>query len=46
MLGGQISSLHNLAFYLRLVSEARKRIEEGNFKKWKDSMVKIVSEKL
>ena len=46
MLGGQISSLHNLAFYLRLVSEARKRIEEGNFKKWKDSMVKRVSEKL
>jgi len=46
MLGGQISSLHNLAFYLRLVSEARKRIEEGNFKKWKDSMIKRVSEKL
>jgi queuine tRNA-ribosyltransferase len=46
ILGGQISSLHNLAFYLRLVSEARKRIEEGNFKKWKDSMIKRVSEKL
>jgi len=46
ILGGQISSLHNLAFYLRLVSEARKKIEEGNFKKWKDSMVKRVSEKL
>ena len=46
ILGGQISSLHNLAFYLRLVGEARKRIEEGNFKKWKESMIKRVSEKL
>jgi len=46
ILGGQISSLHNLAFYLRLVSEARKKIEEGKFKKWKDSMIKRVSEKL
>jgi queuine tRNA-ribosyltransferase len=46
ILGGQISSLHNLAFYLRLVSEARKRIEEGNFKKWKNSIIKRVSEKL
>jgi queuine tRNA-ribosyltransferase len=46
MLGGQISSLHNLAFYLKLVSEARKKIEEGNFKKWKETMVKRVSEKL
>ena len=46
MLGGQISSLHNLAFYLKLVCEARKKIEEGEFKKWKDKMIKKVSEKL
>ncbi len=46
MLGGQISSLHNLAFYLKLVSEARKRIEEGDFKRWKDKTIKKVSEKL
>lgn len=46
MLGGQISSLHNLAFYLKLVSEARKKIEEGEFKKWKDRMVKKVSARL
>jgi queuine tRNA-ribosyltransferase len=46
MLGGQISSLHNLAFYLKLVREARKKIEEGDFKKWKETMVKRVSEKL
>lgn len=46
MLGGQISSLHNLAFYMKLVSDARRKIEEGEFKKWKDRMVKKVSERL
>jgi queuine tRNA-ribosyltransferase len=46
MLGGQISSLHNLAFYLKLVSEARKKIEEGDFKRWKNKTIKKVSEKL
>jgi queuine tRNA-ribosyltransferase len=45
-LGAQIASIHNLAFYLKLVSEARKKIEEGNFKKWKDSVVKKLSERL
>ena len=29
MLGAQISSIHNLAFYIKLVDEARKKIEEG-----------------
>ena len=46
MLGGQISSLHNLAFYLKLVSDARRKIEEGKFKQWKDKMLKKVSERL
>ncbi|MCE5344704.1 MAG: tRNA guanosine(34) transglycosylase Tgt [Bacteroidales bacterium] len=45
-LGAQIASIHNLAFYLRLVAQARKKIEEGNFKRWKDSMVKKLSERL
>jgi queuine tRNA-ribosyltransferase len=45
-LGAQIASIHNLAFYLGLMSEARIRIEEGNFKQWKDSMVKKLSERL
>ncbi|MEI8225763.1 MAG: tRNA guanosine(34) transglycosylase Tgt [Bacteroidota bacterium] len=45
-LGAQIASIHNLSFYLRLVGEARKKIEEGNFKKWKDSMIKTLSERL
>lgn len=29
-LGPQIASIHNLAFYLRLVSDARKHIEQGD----------------
>jgi queuine tRNA-ribosyltransferase len=45
-LGAQIASIHNLAFYLNLVDEARKKIEEGNFKKWKDSMINKLSERL
>ena len=45
-LGAQIASIHNLAFYLSLVTEARKEIEEGNFKIWKESMVKKLSERL
>ncbi|HUV01313.1 MAG TPA: tRNA guanosine(34) transglycosylase Tgt [Bacteroidales bacterium] len=46
ILGAQIASIHNLAFYLKLVGEARKKIEEGNFKKWKNGMVKKLSERL
>ncbi len=45
-LGAQIASIHNLAFYLKLVGEARKKIEEGKFKKWKEVMVKKLSERL
>jgi queuine tRNA-ribosyltransferase len=45
-LGAQIASIHNLAFYLKLIGEARKKIEEGNFKKWKGSMIKKLSERL
>jgi queuine tRNA-ribosyltransferase len=42
-LGSQIASIHNLGFYLKLVSDARKKIEEGNFKVWKEQMVKKLS---
>jgi len=45
-LGAQIASIHNLAFYLKLVNQARKKIEEGNFSKWKTIMVKKLSERL
>jgi len=45
-LGAQIASIHNLAFYMKLVGDARIKIEEGNFKIWKDSMIKKLSERL
>ncbi|WP_333820964.1 tRNA guanosine(34) transglycosylase Tgt [Ohtaekwangia sp.] len=46
ILGAQIASIHNLTFYLWLVKEARKRIEDGTFAEWKNKMVKIVSQRL
>jgi queuine tRNA-ribosyltransferase len=46
ILGSQIASIHNLSFYMRLVSEARKKIEGGNFKRWKEQMIKKLSERL
>jgi len=46
ILGSQIASIHNLSFYMKLVSEARRRIEEGNFKIWKKQMIKKLSERL
>jgi len=39
ILGLQIASIHNLAFYLWLVQEARKHILDGNFTSWKASMI-------
>jgi len=45
-LGAQIASIHNLAFYLRLVGEAREKIREGVFRQWKNSMVKKLSVRL
>ena len=46
LLGMQIASIHNLSFYLWLTGEARKQIVEGNFKSWKDRMVKKVGSRL
>ncbi|GAB4322579.1 MAG: tRNA guanosine(34) transglycosylase Tgt [Bacteroidales bacterium] len=39
ILGGMITSLHNLAFFLWLVGEARRRIADGSFPSWKEEMV-------
>ena len=38
MLGLEILSIHNLAFYLWLIGEARKHILAGDFKAWKDEI--------
>jgi len=45
-LAAQISSIHNLAFYLWLVGEARKHIIAGDFSEWKDIMLKKVQTRL
>ena len=39
LLAMQIASIHNLAFYLRLVTDARKHIEQGDFVQWKASVI-------
>ena len=44
--GAMIASEHNLAFYLDLVRQARKHIEEGDFASWKDSVVPVISSRL
>ncbi|SEK72634.1 tRNA guanosine(34) transglycosylase Tgt [Parapedobacter koreensis] len=46
ILGAQIASLHNLHFYLWLVGEARAHIVAGDFRVWKNSMVKQLDERL
>lgn len=46
LLAMQIASIHNLAFYLWLVGEARKHIVTGDFKSWKIEMVNRVTSRL
>ncbi|WP_366187426.1 tRNA guanosine(34) transglycosylase Tgt [Flavobacterium ovatum] len=45
-LGKQIATIHNLGFYMWLVREARKHIIAGDFRTWKDMMVKNMSQRL
>jgi len=46
LLGPQISSLHNLHFFLWLMREARKHILEGTFVSWKNAMVPKLQNRL
>ena len=39
LLAMQIASIHNLAFYLRLVTDARQHIIDGDFTRWKASVI-------
>ncbi|WP_397362338.1 tRNA guanosine(34) transglycosylase Tgt [Olleya sp. R77988] len=45
-LGAQIATIHNLGFYLWLTREARKHIIAGDFRVWKDKMVKQMDKRL
>lgn len=46
MLAAQIASLHNIAFYLRLVGAAREHILAGDFAAWKEGMVAKLQKRL
>ncbi|MGI6718621.1 MAG: tRNA guanosine(34) transglycosylase Tgt [Bacteroidales bacterium] len=46
ILGGMITSLNNLSFYLKLVSDAREHIIDGSFKEWKNEILQKVTIRL
>lgn len=46
LLGMQVATLHNLAFYLWLVKEARKRIIDGTFVDWKNELMPKLGRRL
>ena len=46
LLAMQIASIHNLAFYLWLVGEARKHIQIGDFSAWKKGMTEQLGRRL
>ena len=46
LLALEIASIHNLAFYLWLVKEARKHILSDDFSSWKNNMIRKVTNRL
>ncbi len=46
LLGAQITSIHNLAFYLDVVKTARKHILAGTFSTWKDEVLPKLKERI
>jgi len=46
LLAMQIASIHNLAFYLRLVTDARKHIIAGDFIQWKNGIINQLGQRL
>lgn len=46
LLGAQIASIHNLAFYLDVVKTARKHILAGTFSQWKDEVLPKLKQRL
>jgi queuine tRNA-ribosyltransferase len=46
ILGLTIASIHNLAFYMWLVAQAREKIINGNFPGWKNEMVALLKTRL
>jgi queuine tRNA-ribosyltransferase len=46
MLASMIASIHNLAFYTRLMREAREQVLAGTFLEWKNKMVRQLRQRL
>ena len=46
MLGAQIASVHNLAFYLWLVRQAFEEIKSGTFTAWKEKLIPVLGTRL
>lgn len=46
LLAMQIASIHNLAFYLRLVGDARQHIKDGDFSAWKRSVIDQLGQRI
>ena len=46
MLGKQITTLHNIRFYLWLMEQAREHLAAGTFTEWKNKMVKKLDRRL
>lgn len=46
ILGLQIASIHNLAFYLHLVKQARAHILQGDYNSWKNEMIPLLKQRL
>jgi queuine tRNA-ribosyltransferase len=46
LLGKQIASIHNLAFYVNLMKIAREKIAEGTFSHWKDQIIPVLDYRL
>lgn len=46
LLGAQLASIHNLTLYLWLTKQARLHIAAGTFSAWKDSVLKVLMQKI
>ena len=46
LLGKQIASIHNLAFFSNLIKQAREEIKKENYLKWKNEIVKKLDRRL
>jgi queuine tRNA-ribosyltransferase len=46
MLGLEVLSIHNLAFYLDLVTQAREHILAGDFSSWKAAVMPSITARL